>query len=186
MFNDKFCLTQAVLEGRKTMTRRIVPDRLLKDCVVTGEVLIKSPYKVGEVVAVAQSYKDIIPLLPADENNVLSGNLAWAAFGMSNEPGYTNKMLVKADLMPYQIRITDIEVERLQDISDEDCLKEGVFKGRFRDFPNDMFYPYKDCKDTDVSWTARQAFALLIDEVSGKGTWERNPWVFAYTFELEK
>ena len=58
MFNDKFCLTQAVLEGRKTMTRRIVTDRLLKDCVVTGEVLIKSHYKVGEVVAVAQSYHD--------------------------------------------------------------------------------------------------------------------------------
>ena len=28
------------------------------------------------------------------------------------------------------------------------------------------------------------AFAALIDKVSGKGTWKKNPWVFAYSFEL--
>ncbi len=32
----------------------------------------------------------------------------------------------------------------------------------------------------------REAFALLIDRVSGKGTWEKNPWVVAYKFELLK
>lgn len=30
----------------------------------------------------------------------------------------------------------------------------------------------------------REAFAYLIDMVSGKGTWESNPWVVAYSFEL--
>jgi hypothetical protein len=27
-------------------------------------------------------------------------------------------------------------------------------------------------------------FAALIDKVSGRGTWDRNPWVFAYTFDV--
>ena len=30
----------------------------------------------------------------------------------------------------------------------------------------------------------REAFAALIDRISGKGTWQRNPWVYVYTFEL--
>lgn len=95
-------------------------------------------------------------------------------------------MFVKAWLLPNRIRITDIKVERMQEISNEDCLKEGVIEGKFKGFPNDMFYPYKNCKDTEVSWTAKYAFASLIDKISGKGTWESNPWVFVYEFELVK
>ena len=55
MFNDKFLLTQAVLRGDKTQTRRIV-----KDGTPLGnfeETMKYAPYKVGEVVAVVQSYK---------------------------------------------------------------------------------------------------------------------------------
>ena len=65
MFNDKYGLTQAVLEGRKTQTRRTFlkpgEENLLHD--ITSEYLIsvKSRYKVGETVAIAQSYADITP-----------------------------------------------------------------------------------------------------------------------------
>lgn len=57
MFNDKFLLTQAVLRREKTQTRRIV-----KDGTQLGdfeETMKYAPYKVGEVVAVAQCYLDI-------------------------------------------------------------------------------------------------------------------------------
>ena len=30
----------------------------------------------------------------------------------------------------------------------------------------------------------QQVYAALIDKISGKGTWERNPWVYAYDFKL--
>lgn len=76
MFNDRFLLTQAVLEGRKKQTRRIVKQQLINDyyglvfACETGYIhvfndsieeflLEHSTYKVGEVVAVAMSYKDI-------------------------------------------------------------------------------------------------------------------------------
>ena len=45
--------------------------------------------------------------------------------------GYTNKMFVKSDLMPHHIKITNIRMEQLQDISEEDCLKEGIHKVDF-------------------------------------------------------
>lgn len=205
LFNDKYSLTQAVIEGRKTMTRRIILnktrinledfseyqlyDRLNEEYYQKLAIERYSRYAIGEVVAVAQSYKDIIPLLPADENGVLSGNFAWAAFGMSKEPGYNNKMFVRSDLMPYQIRITDINVERLQDISDEDCIKEGIIIDTDRGVLDDNIYMFEVEGKHYCQWhfpNPREAFAALIDKVSGKGTWELNPWVFAYTFKLVK
>ena len=71
MFNDKYGLTEAVIEGRKTMTRRAVQGKYLRiyeDMSRLGrpvypleEWLIRkaAAYKVGEVIAVAQSYKDL-------------------------------------------------------------------------------------------------------------------------------
>lgn len=91
-------------------------------------------------------------------------------------------MFVRADLMPHHIRITDIKIERLQDISDEDCLKEGIFKwdAGQKDIP---FYSFHYADIPDYS-NPCDAFAELIDKVSGKGTWESNPYVFVYEFEL--
>lgn len=220
MFSDKYGLTQAVLEGRKTMTRRIIKGKWFwercpegmwsSDEIKAWEIECEqrlidlsqteewskakewalshiTNYKVGDIVAVAQSYNDVYEELKRTHGS--SSSITRDFFHKYIQGGrmpVSNKMFVKPEAMLHQIRITDIKVERLQDISDDDCIKEGVIEGKFRDFPNDMFYPYKDCKDTEVSWTAKCAFSKLIDKVSGKGTWESNPWVFAYTFELVK
>lgn len=203
MFNDRFGLTQAVLEGRKTMTRRIVTYPLkFRGVNVAGYFVCKRPsgevteicmydedermidggqilpkYKVGEVVAIAQSYKDCgnIPDYELDEDGYPI---------MPKKSGFFNKMFVKADLMPHHIEITDIKVERLQDISDEDCLKEGIYEDSGDDeFPPSIFYEFEGNKDNGFD-TPREAFAALIDKVSGKGTWESNPYVWAYEFKL--
>ena len=87
--------------------------------------------------------------------------------------------------MPHQIRITNVRIERLQDISDEDCLKEGLeWDGvAFQYYVN---YKKETRHKTFLGKTPREAFAGLIDKVSGKGTWERNPYVWVYDFELVK
>ena len=167
MFNDKFYLTKAVLEGAKTMTRRVVKEGTpLGNWEETAKHL---PYKVGEVVAIAQSYNDI-------------GKPQYDKFG-KGVVGNSNKMFVRANLMPHHIRITDIEIERLQDISDDDIIREGVWQ--FYDNKK-LFYVSKNIGYApNVAFlTAREAFAYLIDMVSGKGTWDNNPWVIAYSFEL--
>ena len=75
-----------------------------------------------------------------------------------------------------------IRVERLQDISDEDCLEEGIWTRTGRWYCYDIirrgeeyFDPYPD---------PREAYSVLIDHISGKGTWDSNPYVFVYDFEL--
>lgn len=191
MFNDRYGLTQAVLEGRKTMTRRIIPPieidwnrrgkvTLPISCFRNGYPFMDTnsivndlgeyiaprkyqpKYDQGDVVAVAQPYKDVFT------NGLVNPFVAKA--------GWTNKMFVKADLMPHQIRITNVRIERLQDISYEDCVKEGVWEAQQVNYTSIDGIPFSPC----------EAFAALIDKVSGKGTWQSNPWVFVYKFELVK
>ena len=134
----------------------------------------KPHYEVGEIVAIAQCYKEVYPNAGFE---MVDGNF------MTESAGWTNKMFVKANLLPHHIRITDVNVERLQSISDEDILREGVWQ--FYDNKN-LFYVSKNIGYApDVAFlSAREAFWYLIDNISGKGTWESNPWVVAYSFEL--
>ena len=198
MFNDKYGLTDAVLCGRKTMTRRIVQERYLRiyedmsrlgqPCYPLEEWLIRkaAAYKVGEVVAVAQNYHGVYEELKRTHGS--SSRVTREFFHKYVQGGrvpVTNKMFVKADLMPYKIRITDIKVERLQDISEDDCLKEGIIK-KPHPFVKEAGWVYCMPNDSMDYVYPTQCFADLIDKVSGKGTWEHNPYVFAYTFELVK
>lgn len=196
-FNDRYQHTNAVIEGRKTRATQImagidfpvnmVMGRALPDkegkiyAVANGEnIIVKLRYKVGEVVAVAQSYRDILKGMEQDDGR----RVKYAAEKYT--PGYGNKMYVRADMMIEHIRITGIRVERLQDISDAECLKEGV-RVEFARNGMPMYY-YFDTKRWREAWfnTPREAFASLIDKVSGRGTWDRNPWVAVYEFELVK
>ena len=172
MFSDKFCLTQAVLSGEKTMTRRVLRDNVpLGNWEETAKCL---PYKVGEVVAIAQSYKEIYPNADFE---MIDGNF------ITESVGWTNKMFVKADLMKHHIKITDVKVERIQSISVDDILCEGVWQ--FYDNKNLFCISKNIGYAPDVAFlSAREAFWYLIDNISGKGTWESNPWVVAYSFEL--
>lgn len=193
MFNDKYGLTQAVLDGRKAQTRRIayMPNGFLtfddKEFQLkkldNGQALLTlcnnefktAHYKIGEEVAIAQRYSDI-----ADTHGRELAQL----------PGWDNEMFVKADLMPHRIRITNIRVERLQDISEEDCIAEGIrrFGKEYVRFKKEYCYTCQNYAVTDFYSfsTPREAYAALIDKISGKGTWESNPWVFVYDFELVK
>ena len=164
MFDDDFHLTRAVQEGWKNMTRRIAKSE-------------KPRYKVGEIVAVAQKYKDIMPYL-ADSFRQPSPNY------MMDKPGYNNKMYVRADLMPTRIRIIAWRRERLQEISDEDCLREGIIEyAPCSECGSDLYSFYGA---TDVYYSPREAFADLIRKMSGKRAWDDNPYVDVYEYELVK
>lgn len=183
MFDDKYGLTEAVLKGRKTQTRRIVPTGLYNQTdwkaveegnfrsVVDGE-----DYRIGEVVAIAQRYSDIEDFLPFDRNFDIER-------GGKERTGWNNKMFVEATYMPHHIRITDVRVERLQDISDDNCIAEGITYNpcTYLDYET---YSFASKDYSFVYDTAKEAYATLIDKISGKGTWDANPYVFVYEFEL--
>lgn len=142
---------------------------------------IQPRYEIGEVIAVAQSYESLgmNPEIALNDKDGI-GFYTKTKFA----PGWKNKMFVRADLMPHHIRITNIKIERLQDISDKDCLKEGIYKGQCGSADTHFMDAYYYKGDIQPYCTPREAFAALIDKVSGKGTWESNPYVFAYEFEL--
>jgi hypothetical protein len=86
MFSDAFCLTQAVLDGTKTMTRRV-----LRDNVPLGnweETKKHLPYKVGDIVAIAQPYKDIIECLPKYSDIIINVD---GSINREYKAGWTNK-----------------------------------------------------------------------------------------------
>lgn len=192
LFSGRYGLTEAVLQGRKTMTRRFVGKRMTEDDIKAylkgyTELADKAAqYKIGEVVAVAQSYKDLGYTKEWVEQHINPSPNAKPTDPFEKKyPGWNNMMFVPSELnKAHQIRITDIKVERLQDISEEDCLKEGLIKKPDGFIPEEYFYTYCGA-NVDFAYV-KTAFADLIDKVSGKGTWERNPWVFAYSFELIK
>ena len=192
MFNDNYGLTQAVFGGKKTQTRRWISKKQLdkishfreeyydltfdylddKEAIehyFLAEYKEKLPYQIGEIVGIAQAYKDFY-------NDECNPTL------FPSGAGWFNKMFVKGELMPHQIKITNIRIEKLQDISDEDCLKEGIFKS---ELSTEATYNY-DGSQCNGFKTPRDAYASLINKISGRFTWDANPYVFVFDFQLIK
>lgn len=219
MFTDKYELTQAVLEGIKTQTRRIITYpktfrgqyvagfhvyKRLSDGSISeicmydenerdfdeGQILPK--YKEGEIVAVAQSYKDLGYSETALDRSPKDWRIVRGTLGQSK--GWNNKMFVRVDACiekGHQIRITKVRMQRLQDISEEDCLAEGIYPYYYGDEEEKKRHGIPPDGYSFDGWgfhypTPREAYAALIDKISGKGTWEKNPWVWVYEFELIK
>ena len=202
MFNDASGLNSAVKTGQKNMTRR------LEKCLKVINEDSKSPFvdyefdeynaksntilakrywrghfnsccelhprfKVGEVVAVADAYQDVFSPLDWVNRQLYQG-----------EPGWKNKMYVSAEFMPHQICVTSVSIERIQDISDEDCLREGIIEYAPCSECGSDLYSFEGA--TDDYYNPREAFAALIKKLSGKKAWDENPYVFVYEFELVK
>lgn len=189
MFNDQYGLTQAVLEGRKTQTRRIAYQEPFKYYCNCGfytegkdkgklaindgnEIVAESTYKIGEVVAVAQRYCDI--------------PFANDIFIRAVPIGWSNKMFVKSSLMPHQIKITNIRCERLQDISTDDCMKEGIYCSHIEGIDDAYSYDATNDRFKPKRWyrTPIEAYKMLSCKLHLH--WGSNPLVFVYDFQLVK
>lgn len=198
MFNDTFGLTAAVLNGSKTMTRRIIPltdaDRDYLDNAFDWDlresVIIEryAQYEVGEIVAVAQKYLDLCNC-DAFYEALSKADPSFPLECIEGEKGCRNKMFVKAEWMPNRIRFTGRKIERLRSISLEDCLKEGVKIDPITDLyyvPN--LYTHHRTKYSKPTLFGHHGWAyynlckklrIVLDDSA-------NPWVIAYTFELVK
>ena len=193
MFNERYGLQQAVIAKYKTMTRRIINGDYedVKAYYANGgwnfiaytkdgdSVEVKPAYEVGETIAIAQAYQTLWwPALPGIDWKAITDEV-------THSEGWTNKMFVKAEYMPHAIRITGIKAERLQSISEADIMREGIHEGEFMNTRDKYYFDeWGDVPNHITFKTPRLAFQSLIDKVCKRGTWQRNPWVFAYEFEL--
>ena len=181
-------MVQAILDGRKTMTRRVIKGNPIVDekghwlcdgvnwgvgldgkpCVFSF-IKWRSKYQVGDVLWVRETFG-----ITKDRET-----LCYRADFTETDVRVTNTIIKwkPSIFMPKEacrifLRVTNVRVERLQDISVEDILKEGAplitITGNNEDFINSKL----------KGW-----WYDLWTSINGKGAWEANPYVFVYEFQ---
>lgn len=196
-------MVRALLSGRKTQTRRVlkVPETWIKDLVeehATPEVLKEySRFAVGDRLWVRESGKQLGYAKSHDpvlrEDIYAPCGFFYTADGatiyMADEfEGHDYEQTRPSIHMPrwasrLTLTVTDVRVQRLQDIDGIDACEEGarwLDEGRGAEkwgVPDVV--PYE-------RGLPRDAFAALWKSIHGPDAWEANPWIVALTFSVER
>lgn len=191
-------MVQAILEGRKTQTRRLVfkKNNMPKSYVVTVDGIVRTsdkeydehdwkvsqPYKVGDTIWVRETFAKI---LCEDKE----GNTNYCYTYKADEHPFDRTQKWNPSIhMPKKacrlfLKITGLRVEPLNNISEAEAIAEGIepLKGldRFRHYLSD----YRIGKMVD----AKESFKSLWNSIHKKeNTWQDNPLVFVIKFEVIK
>lgn len=203
-------MVRAILDGRKTQTRRVVkPWPSMQEIVGTyGGKILAFKKRLGDGYWIWPNAKEIIinecPYGQRGDRLWVRENFAFVGGG---DPGL---LLCQADWqetaklhkcdnadkpprwkpsihMPRRasritLEITGIRVERLQDISEEDARAEGAMFHDGRGIGHSGWrHDYKD-----VHENAKSSFNRLWNDINGAGSWRANPWVWCISFERVK
>ena len=190
-------MVRALLDGRKTQTRRVVKVQPIKvehheSFQRAGTVAM---HFFGEMRHVACPYGSVGGRLWVRES--------WALVNAIGSPAkhgdYPHTMLYRATCaVPGQykwhpsihmhraasritLEITDVRVQRLNDITFADCREEGCDASY-----SEQVTPCKVCDGNDPCdgrhVGEKWQFSRLWESINGPGSWEQNPWVWAITF----
>lgn len=204
-------MVRALIEGRKTQTRRILRDQAVPGAQFQGinrDGLAlfsfgslygkqRLPYAPGDRLYVREAVRfalewDECPPSQFDRADAIAyeadGRTEARAWGDPFKPGRLRPSIhMPRWASRLTLTVTDVRVQRLQDISEADALAEGI-----RPMPRrgDLFT--SDCitsKDHAVPlWfnTPKEAFHDLWNNLHGPDAWDANPWVVALTFTVEQ
>lgn len=178
-------MVQAILDGRKTQTRRVIKPHL-----TDVASFIKCPYgKPGDVLWVRETWQETTSLHPSDQNY---GYIYKASDnGREWENNSENWKWKPSLFMPKQacrifLKIKDVRVERLQDIDKQSAINEGV-QIIFDAETHVPVYKKYNLKETLGTINPILSFYILWETINGKGSVELNPWVWVIEFEqIEK
>lgn len=198
LFNG--AMVRAILDGRKTQTRRIVKQKYLPwlENTVTNFLSGKwnqrpLPYgKPGDRMWVRETWQG--PVLDEEQQEQWREDgpgrfkkpefCVYRATDTLNAVDEDGKELCwrPSIHMPrwasrIDLEITGVRVERLQDISEADALAEGVMQQ-----PGGWF----SSAEWQSATSARAAYALLWESINGTGSWDANPWVWVIDFRRIK
>jgi hypothetical protein len=199
-------MVQAILDGTKTQTRRVVkpqpPDSFLNNGHVIAFVTEKTlnhtvycPYgKVGDVLWVREEHlitfsedRKWITVEFKDRTTFryyykdLSLNLLKRLYKRKTIGKWQRARFLPKELARLFLKNENIKVERLHDIDEEDAELEGVkrvFTPLFQE------YRYRDYLDASSQWrSAKYSFESLWISINGADSWNANPWVWVIEFE---
>lgn len=208
LFNTE--MVRAILEGRKTVTRRVLKDPWYIDdeemsrvsgfaihrgtSMTDGMPYPDQPYHPGEILYVRETFRvDYLSNIPS------TGRIQYKADGLYRDFSFAPArydMMRRAQLKPgwrpnenmpreaarIFLRVTDVRVERLQDITPEQAMKEGVI-----DQKNRPYIQYEQVGQ--LEWYARnRAFPEIWDSTIKPADralygWDVNPWCWVIEFE---
>ena len=192
-------MVKAILEGRKTQTRRIVkpqPDNMgiagIKPWVITDSISSEQQYDdQGRMLFIEDNGQGMAQYWtnrygePGDQLWVReTWNNDWCAYslykadggsakeaGYSAEPRWRPSIHMPRALSRIQLEVTGVRLERLQDISEEDAIAEGCSAGTRKLAPI-VFENY----------SARGAFKALWRDIYGSESLQANPFVWVISF----
>jgi hypothetical protein len=191
-------MVNAILEGRKTMTRRTMKDNVQWWKMNNIQQLLKlAPYQAGDILWVRETWK---PKVFA--GNKLNGfdykadHVAWLEKNgqkfTKNSGCETGEKWKPSIFMPRKaarifLEVTNVRVERLQDISESDAIAEGVelvaeneiFGGE--KYTGEWYKNYG--KEGYTFLRPIDSFRTLWESINGEGSWNSNPFVFVYEFK---
>jgi hypothetical protein len=144
--------------------------------------VMSSVYKIGETVYLKEPYSLVESRSKFARDGVKVGTVIYKYDGGWGDKTWRNKLFMPAKYARYFIEITAVRCERLQDISDGDCEREGICPV----WENGFVVSWSNKSDGKTYTTRKEAYAALIDKINGKGTWESNPYVWVYNFKLLK
>lgn len=197
LFNSE--MVRAILSGQKTCTRRIVKGAILDDAIwgytmftpkgyisCRGmyvdeycEKFFKLPYQQEDILYVRETWSH--PIIPSDENKYVYRADEIAEDGFKNDAHIWHPSIhMPKEAARIWLKVTDVHVERLQDITIEDIKNEGVY---------DDYKTYsKEYLENLRSVAYPKAFSRLWDSNIKKSDldrygWNANPWVWVITFK---
>lgn len=191
-------MVQALLEGRKTMTRRILKVKgckpFIPDASWDKETIEKwnkdyFPYgKVGDLLWVRETWSKVTSKIQTHPVTIFKANFTDTIEDLTKYMKDNNCTWKPSIHMPKAaariwLKITDISVERLQDISEEDAQDEGVL---FIDDQGIVVYKSYLAQEP-FHWsirTAKKSFETLWQKINGFESWNTNPWVWVIRFDV--
>ena len=197
-------MVKAILEGRKTMTRRRVkdqPDISEDDGYVyfwnkgyafdihkwKEECVIGARYKTGYVLWVRETWCN------DPRGSIDSKSDCYYYKADFFDPDVWKGSWKPSIFMPKEaarlfLKVTNVRIERLHDITEEDAIKEGVEMGIHRILKSSKYKNYYDSKNKCGAWynSPVDSFVSLWESINGYGSWIKNPWCWVYEFEKLK
>ena len=199
-------MVQAILDGRKTQTRRIIKPQPLKQLFDVNmgywseepsdlkQPYIKSKYKVGDILWVRETwqqqyFEQEIKKSWAGKCYVAKDGFRYKADGV--ELDKSSKAFGKwkpSIFMPKEacrifLEVTNVRVERLQEISVMDAINEGIQKTWISDDEKSTMWKNYINNGKGSYHHPVKSFSSLWESINGKESWKSNPWVWVYDFE---
>jgi hypothetical protein len=207
-------MVKALLSGSKTQTRRIVKQKIHFEG-TPNEINNPLFYSVD-----GYELEESVPLALSDIQKIKIGDIIWVRETWSENPFFDDnndvKFLYKSIDKPFEghkwkssrfmkkevcriwLKVVNVRVERLQDISEQDAINEGVLKDYSGYFDSEKKYCYVDYDVPRVEIYrkkkqkiiqgqfnfAKDSYQSLWKKINGIESWSINPWVWVYDFEV--